>query len=66
MRTTYVFRNGKFVEKGSEEDYESSKGPIIISDEMDAVQHPCNGLWYESKSAFRKTTKAHGCVEVGS
>lgn len=36
-------------------------------DTLDApLQHPCNGLWYESKSAFRAVTKAYGCVERGT
>ena len=38
----------------------------IATDSMDAVAHPCNGRKYDSKSAFRATTKAFGCVEVGN
>lgn len=40
--------------------------PMIISDHMDATEHPCDGKMYESKSAFRSVTKAHECIEVGN
>jgi hypothetical protein len=40
--------------------------PMVISDTMDAVQHPCTGKFMTSKSAFRAETKAHGCIEVGN
>jgi hypothetical protein len=40
--------------------------PMIVSDQMDGVEHPCDGQIYTSKRAFRKTTKANGCVEVGN
>jgi hypothetical protein len=40
--------------------------PMIISDRMEATEHPCDGRFYESKSAFRKVTRQHGCIEVGT
>lgn len=40
--------------------------PMVISDTMDAVQHPCTGAYLTSKSAFRAVTKSHGCIEVGN
>lgn len=40
--------------------------PMIITDTMDALQHPCTGEMVTSKSAFRALTKAHGCIEVGN
>lgn len=40
--------------------------PMIITDHMDAVVHPCDGQTYESKSAFRRVTKANGYTEVGN
>jgi hypothetical protein len=40
--------------------------PMVIGDHMSAVEHPCDGKLYESKSAFRRVTKANGCVEVGN
>lgn len=39
--------------------------PRIASDTMDAVEH-IDGRYYDSKSAFRAVTKAHGYVEVGN
>lgn len=55
--------NKKFVEhrpiKG--EDYH-----FINDDSMPACEHPITGEVFESKSAFRRVTKAHGCVEVGN
>jgi predicted RNA-binding protein with PUA-like domain len=37
-----------------------------ISDHMDATQHMANGQYYDSKSEFRKVTRAYGCIEVGN
>ncbi len=41
------------------------KGVNIIKDRMRPLLHPCTGQMIDSKSRFRKITKAHGCVEVG-
>lgn len=38
---------------------------MIISDTMNAAVHPANGMVLDSKSSFRKVTKAHGLIEVG-
>jgi hypothetical protein len=40
--------------------------PGIIRDHMEPAQHPCTGERFESKSAFRAVTRAHGCVELGN
>ncbi len=40
--------------------------PMISLDTMPAAQHPCDGQHYDSKSAFRRVTKAHGCIELGN
>lgn len=37
----------------------------VIEDTMTALEHPCDGRMYTSKSEFSRVTKAHGCVEVG-
>jgi hypothetical protein len=37
-----------------------------ISDHQDLLWHPHNGRYYDSKSAFRRVTKAAGCEEVGN
>lgn len=38
----------------------------VIEDTMDAVAHPVTGKLMDSKSEFRKVTRAAGCVEVGN
>lgn len=67
--TTYVFQDGRMVDKATGEPIESSPisfaAPHVIRDCMDATVHMADGKTYESKSAFRKATKAAGCVEVG-
>ena len=40
--------------------------PMLIRDDMDAAVNPATGMLYESKSAFRKATRAAGCYEVGN
>lgn len=50
------------------QDYRRSlppKGPYIITDAMQALEHPCDGRIYDSKSEFRKVTRAHGFIETG-
>jgi hypothetical protein len=72
MRGTFVYRNGRLVEKGgpldvrTEQRRSSLPAPMLISDTMDATEHPCTGEYFTSKRAFRAVTKAHGCVEVGN
>lgn len=67
--TTFVFRDGKIVDKETGLPVESSPisfaAPHVIRDAMDATVHMADGKIYESKSAFRKATKAAGCVEIG-
>lgn len=43
-----------------------AKAPGVIQDTMDATWHPIDGKMYESKSQFRRTTRANGCYEVGN
>jgi hypothetical protein len=71
-RGTWVYRNGRLVEKGGPLDIRPQvarsglPAPMLISDTMDPVQHPCTGEYFASKRAFRQTTRANGCVEVGN
>jgi hypothetical protein len=67
-RTTYVYRNGKMVEKQEALFLDAVKGqaPGYISDNMDALWHPADNSFTDSKSQFRRLTKKHGCVEVGN
>lgn len=43
-----------------------SAAPNVISDIMAPTRHMADGHTYDSKSEFRKATRAHGCVEVGT
>jgi hypothetical protein len=40
--------------------------PNYISDHMAPTRHMVDGKMYDSKVAFRRATKAAGCVEVGN
>lgn len=62
----FVFRNGELVEKQYAGAPMTNKRSYVISDHMDALRHPITGKLMDSKSEFRKITKAHGCVEVGN
>ena len=62
--TTYVFRNGEIVEKDKAEPLGSTFS--YISDHMDPLLHHAAMRVIDSKSEFRRETKAHGCVEVGT
>lgn len=65
MKRKYVWHNGTFVDVT---DWKPAprKTPYIIRDTMDALQHPVTGQMMDSKSEFRKVTRAHGLVEVGN
>lgn len=63
---TWVYRNGKLVPKHHAEPRYSGRVRGVISDTMDALIHPCTGKLMDSKSEFRKITKAKGGVEVGN
>jgi hypothetical protein len=64
--TTYVYRNGELVEKEKAEPlFPAGPATYYISDNIDHTWHPANGKYYDSKSNFRKTTKAYGCREIG-
>jgi hypothetical protein len=42
------------------------RAPYVISDHMSDTRHMADGKTYNSKSEFRKATKAAGCIEVGN
>lgn len=71
-RGTWVYRDGRLVEKGGPLDIRpipqrsGLPAPMLMSDTMDPVQHPCTGEYFSSKAKFRSVTRAHGCLEVGS
>lgn len=65
-RKVYVWRDGKMVQVSS--DYKAPRARPnfgIIQDTMDRTWHPGDGRFYDSKSAFRRATKALGLEEVG-
>lgn len=66
--TTYVMRNGQLVEKYGPLDItdKSNSAPMVISDIMTAAKHHGTGLVTDSKSTFRRMTKASGCIELGN
>lgn len=63
---TWVYRSGRLVPKHRAAPRHS--GPVrgVISDTMDALIHPCTGKLMDSKSEFRKVTRAKGGTEVGN
>lgn len=40
--------------------------PRIRADGMDAVQNPCDGKFYESRSEYERVVKEAGCEIVGN
>lgn len=43
-----------------------ASAPFVVSDSINPTWHPADGKRYESKSRFRRVTKAAGCEEVGN
>lgn len=72
VRSICIFRDGKAIWLSPEQVRELEdrrraqppKAPYIKTDSMPLTWHPANGQYYDSKSAFRSVTKAHGCEEV--
>lgn len=71
-RGTFVIRDGKLVPKhlaaplGRKGPRSMLPRPYVIGDVMDSCMHPSTGQRFESKSEFRKVTKALGLTEVGN
>lgn len=66
--TTYVYRDGKLVNKRFAQLKEAKHGnaSFVISDEMPATRHMADCKMYTSKAKYRQATRAAGCVEVGT
>ncbi len=45
---------------------ETKPGLYVISDTMDTLKHPGTGRMLDSKSEFRRDTRASGCLEAGT
>jgi hypothetical protein len=63
-RTTYVWRDGRLIEKHLAAPI--SSGPNIISDTMAPIRSMADGKLYDSKSAYYGSVKAAGCEIVGN
>lgn len=72
IRGTWVFRNGRMVEKGGPDDViEPPKRsdlpmPYIAGDGQGYMQHMGTGRWTDSKSEMRRWNRETGLVEVGN
>lgn len=65
--TTYVRRNGRLVEKDYADPLIVSRSATsVISDTMAPLKHMATGRMIDSKSEFRKDTRASGCIETGN
>lgn len=65
--TTWVLRDGELVEKHlAPPRHSRDAAHYVISDNIGDTWHPATGQTYDSKSAFRRATKAAGCVEIGT
>lgn len=61
--TRYVLRDGELVEKK----YARPRWVTgVITDGMDALVSQADGKIYDSKSAYRRSLKENGCIEVGN
>jgi hypothetical protein len=71
MRGTFVYRNGRLVEKGGPGDIRHAAArsalpfPMIISDDMPPAEH-VDGKTYTSKRGFRAVTRERGYIELGT
>lgn len=63
----YVLRDGVLVPKHlAGPKHKSDPATYIISDTMEPVKHMGTGRVLDSKSEFRRDTRAMGCEEVGT
>lgn len=63
---TWVYRAGKLVPKHRAALRTMTPVRGVISDSLPDMIHPCTGKRMDSKSEFRKVTRAKGGVEVGN
>jgi hypothetical protein len=64
--TTYVYRNGKLVDKSQACDEPKLWKTSVISDTMEPTKHMATGRLIDSKARFRAETRAAGCIETGN
>lgn len=63
---TWVYRAGRLVPKHLATPRGLTPVRGVISDSLPDLIHPCTGKRMDSKSEFRKVTRAKGGVEVGT
>lgn len=54
------------ISEGTEVSPSVSSSLFVHEDTIPPTWHPADGRYYDSKSAFRRTTRAHGCREIGN
>jgi hypothetical protein len=65
MRKTYVYVDGKLVEKGSDEHLDKLYGPYVMPD-IQPYKSMIDGSMIVSRSRHREHLQQHGCIEVGN
>ncbi len=67
-KCTWLMRDGKLLEITEHlANYKPKPRVYVHTDIMPTrLFHPADGGHYDSKSKFRKITKAHGCTEIGT
>jgi hypothetical protein len=65
MRRRHIWHNGDWLDV-TDMPRRPRVGPYIIRDGMDPAKHMANGQTYDSKSEFRRVTRAHGLIELGT
>lgn len=65
MRKTYVYVDGKLVEKGSDEHLDKLYGPYVMPD-IQPYKSMIDGSMIASRSRHREHLQQHGCIEVGN
>jgi hypothetical protein len=62
----YADENGFVEAEMAGPKHASGSAVYVIGDEMAPTRHMADSKLYTSKAKFRETTKAHGCIEIGS
>lgn len=65
MTRRHIWHGGRWVDV-TDAPRRPRVGPYIVRDGMAPAVHPATGQIFDSKSAFRSITRAHGLVEVGN
>lgn len=61
MRQLFIWHEGDWVPANQVRRSAPSRGPSVISDHLDGLWNPADGRHYDSRSAYFRTMKAHGC-----